>query len=377
MSKILYHHRIASKDGQSIHVEAIVNSLKKEGHTVLVCGPSLPEKLDTIKSSEDTFIAKLKVKLPVVVYELMEIGYNLVVGVRLMLAINKFRPDFIYERYNLYQPTGVILSKLLKIPLVLEVNAPLQKERHCKSRLAMPQFAASVERFTWRNATKVLPVSRALASHLKCAGVLEQNIEVIHNGVYKEMYDDNNTLNKDEEVITIGFIGFAHLTSGLDMVLNAMSKAKNQNVHFVCIGESQSAKELESQVEKIGLAGGKVTFMGTIERSEAMEVVKTFNVAVLPDVIDYASPLKIFEYMATKCLIVAPRKNNILEILDDSCAMLFDDGEFESTLVNTIDNWPALRNKGELAYNRISDGGFLWETNANRIVAIGLGSLKT
>jgi glycosyltransferase involved in cell wall biosynthesis len=371
MSKILYHHRIASKDGQSIHVEAIVNSLRKEGHTVLVCGPSLPEKLDTIKSSEDAFFAKLKAKLPVVVYELMEIGYNLVVGVRLILAINKFRPDFIYERYNLYQPTGVILSKLLKIPLILEVNAPLQKERHWKSRLAMPKFAASVERFTWRNATKVLPVSNELANHLKCAGVLDRNIEVVHNGVYKEMYDENKAINKDGDVITIGFIGFAHLTSGLDVVLSAMSKAKNQNVHFVCIGESQSAKELEGQVEKIGLVG-KVTFMGTIERTEAMEVVKTFDVAVLPDVIDYASPLKIFEYMATKCLIVAPRKNNILEILDDSCAMLFEDGEFENALVTTIDNWPELRNKGEAAYDRISDGGFLWETNANRIFAIGL-----
>ena len=34
--KIVYHHRIASKDGQYVHVEEIVNALTKLGHTIAI-----------------------------------------------------------------------------------------------------------------------------------------------------------------------------------------------------------------------------------------------------------------------------------------------------------------------------------------------------
>ena len=38
--RILYSHRIASRDGQGVHLEAMVAALRAAGHDVLVVGPA-------------------------------------------------------------------------------------------------------------------------------------------------------------------------------------------------------------------------------------------------------------------------------------------------------------------------------------------------
>ena len=41
--RILYSHRIQSRDGQSVHVEELVGALRAAGHEVLVVGPGFYE----------------------------------------------------------------------------------------------------------------------------------------------------------------------------------------------------------------------------------------------------------------------------------------------------------------------------------------------
>ena len=44
--KILYHHRTGSKDGQSVHIDAIVGALESLGHVVIVIGPNVLNHAD-------------------------------------------------------------------------------------------------------------------------------------------------------------------------------------------------------------------------------------------------------------------------------------------------------------------------------------------
>jgi hypothetical protein len=37
--RILYSHRIQSRDGQSVHVDEMVRALREAGHEVMVVGP--------------------------------------------------------------------------------------------------------------------------------------------------------------------------------------------------------------------------------------------------------------------------------------------------------------------------------------------------
>ena len=56
--KILYHHRIASKDGQYVHIEAITTELVKLGHELVMVAPSATttpfDKLPDVELLSDT-----------------------------------------------------------------------------------------------------------------------------------------------------------------------------------------------------------------------------------------------------------------------------------------------------------------------------------
>ena len=60
---------------------------------------------------------------------------------------------------------------------------------------------------------------------------------------------------------------------------------------------------------------------GVVERDALAAYIATFDIALQPEVTAYASPLKLFEYMALSRAIVAPDAANIREVLDPRCRM--------------------------------------------------------
>ena len=60
--KILYHHRIASKDGQYVHVEEIIKAMRELGHDVIIVAPDVAEQSDF--GSDGGWVDLLKAKLP-------------------------------------------------------------------------------------------------------------------------------------------------------------------------------------------------------------------------------------------------------------------------------------------------------------------------
>jgi hypothetical protein len=137
--KILYHHRIRSKDGQYVHIAELIQALRKLGHVVILVEPPA---FKSAKFGDDAgVIAVLKRYCPQFVYELMEFAYSFVVYWRLRKAVLSHRPDCLYERYNLLQPAGVWLKHRFNLPMLLEVNAPLFEERAKYDGIALPWLA--------------------------------------------------------------------------------------------------------------------------------------------------------------------------------------------------------------------------------------------
>ena len=73
--KILYHHRIASKDGQFVHLEELSNALISQGHELRFVGPEIVESDDF--GSEGGIVPFLKKYMPQVIYEILELGYSI------------------------------------------------------------------------------------------------------------------------------------------------------------------------------------------------------------------------------------------------------------------------------------------------------------
>src|SRR5439155_5190531 len=120
---------------------------------------------------------------------------------------------------------------------------------------------------------------------------------------------------------------------------------------------------LERKATELGVAD-RVHFFGIVPREHIADHIAAFDIALQPAVVSYASPLKLFEYMALGRAIIAPRQGNIMEVLaDDETALLFDPSsaaEFESQLMRLVDD-DALRTRlGAAAAKEISLRGFTW-----------------
>lgn len=371
--KILYHHRIASKDGQYVHVEELTNAFIQSGHELLFVCPDFADKADF--GGEGGIATKLKAKLPKSIYEILELGYSLLIAVKLIAAILKFKPDFIYERYNLYQPIGVIIARLFKLPIILEVNAPLVQERSKYSGLALPRFAKWIENFTWRKATYVLPVTEALAQHVYDAGVPKSRVVVVPNGINEhviEELDKRATERESSKEIVIGFTGFINPWHKLDKALDAIAQINNKQIKFICVGEGDIRSDLEQQAEKLGIRD-QVTFTGLVNRQEVFDYVAQFNIALQPSVTEYASPLKLFEYLASGSLVIAPDMPNIREILDNKNSILFNPNEpndFKDKLVDALENFEQYKPIRQAARAAIDEQGLTWQKNAERVISL-------
>ncbi|OUR99178.1 group 1 glycosyl transferase [Gammaproteobacteria bacterium 42_54_T18] len=372
---IIYLHRIASKDGQYVHVEELTNAILEQGHDIRFIAPQFTDESEF--GSDGGFVSKLKEKLPQFVYEILELSYSLLIALKLVVAILQKRPDFIYERYNLYQPAGVIVAKLFGLPLLLEVNAPLFDERRKYSGIAIPWLAKAIENFTWRQATKVLPVTQVLANIVMAHGVSKGRIEVVHNGINEHVYDKFNLVPKTDEnpEIVVGFVGFLNPWHRLDLAVEAMGELKHLNIRLLCVGEGNDniRETLLAQSHELGIPD-RVEFTGLKARDEVFDYVKQFDIALQPAVTPYASPLKLFEYLAAGSVIVAPDSSNILEIVDEKTSILFENenlDSFKEKLKYAITHFNELFELRENARRLVLDEGFTWQGNARRVVDMG------
>jgi len=373
--KILYHHRVGSKDGQAVHIEELIAALKRRGHAIALVAPPAAAEQDF--GADAGFVDTLKRLLPKPVYEILELGYSVVAYRRLARAFRQVRPDAFYERYNLYLLAGVWLRRRRGIPMILEVNAPLMLERQNNNGLGLPWLARWVERATWRGADVVAPVTDALADHVRRAGVPEDRIVVIPNGIDPQHFGphvDGTPVRVRHGLqgrLVLGFTGFMRPWHGLDRVIRFLAiHGEAANLHALLVGDGPARPELERLAADLGVTG-RVTFTGIVDRDAIAAHVAAFDVALQPDVTDYASPLKLFEYMGLAKAIVAPARRNIREVLTDGAnALLFEpdrEGSFEEALARMVAD-PALRARlGAAALRTVQDRRLTWDGNAERV----------
>ncbi|KQP39772.1 glycosyltransferase family 4 protein [Pseudorhodoferax sp. Leaf274] len=386
--KILYHHRTASKDGQAVHIEELIAALRAQGHEVHVVAPGeVGEDAGTMGQDMD-WVHRLKARLPKAAYELMELSYSWLAYRKLMAAARIFQPDVIYERYNLFLLAGLMASRRLKVPLLLEVNAPLVQERSKHSGgLALQSLARWAEGHAWRGASWVLPVTQVLADHVRAYGVPDARIAVIPNGINEAHFqaapasDEAKARLGLQGRLVLGFTGFVRDWHGVDRVIAWMAgTTAPRNSHLLVVGDGPVREELQDQARQLGIAD-RVTFTGVVHRDQVPAHVSAFDVALQPAVVAYASPLKLMEYLVLGKAIVAPRVPNLLEVLTEGQnAHLFEQdvpGAFEAALACVCGD-AALRLRLERgARDTIGRLRLTWDGNAQRVVSLAQEAVRS
>ena len=376
--KILYHHRIAALDGgEAVHIAELISALRGLGHEVITIGHVDMEA--ERPTGGPSVIDAVPPGLPKFLREPLELGYSLLAYRRLRKACLTHNPDILYERANLFLLAGVWIKRKFGLPYLLEVNAPLYHERNSHGGIALQRLARWSEETAWRTADYVLPVSNILADRIRSAGVPEAQIVVVPNAVNLERFGtplDGAEAKKRlglEGRTVLGFTGYLRAWHRLDRVIDFLERYHGNDLHFLVIGDGSGLPALRRQVRLSGVSQ-RVTFLGSRARDDMAGLISAFDIALLPGVTAYASPLKTYEYMALGRAIVAPDTPNIREILSHGeTALLFDPDSttaFGQAIERLAGN-PALRAKlGAAARAAIVDRGLTWENTARRVIAL-------
>jgi glycosyltransferase involved in cell wall biosynthesis len=275
--------------------------------------------------------------------------------------------------------SGAWLSRLFRLPYLLEVNAPLAHERGKFGGLSWPALAAWSERTMWRNATVVLPVTKVLSRYVTDAGVSEAHIVVTPNGVDTRRFAPADTAAAKHALglsspLVLGFVGYVREWHGLEHVVDLVAKDPAlADAHLLIVGDGPARAALEARARAAGVED-RVTITGVVPHEKLPGYVSAFDIALQPEVTSYASPLKLFEYMAMARAIVAPASENILEVLEDGMdSVLFPKGDMEAfaaAIARLAADAPLRTKLGAGAAAKIARRDLTWHGNAIRVAAL-------
>ncbi len=377
--KIIYHHRTRSTDAQRIHILEIAAAFEELGHRVQIVSlvPTGTAQCDASRDAGNPLWQRLARSIPFA-YEIVQLGYNLLGIPMLLEKVLRERTGFIYERYSLFNFTGVAVARMCRIPIILEVNSPFALEQVRDKDIRLHRFAQWTEKVICNLATHVIVVSTPLRRIMEHAGVKPEKIQVMTNGVRLDHFQPQlmagitrQSLGIQNGETVIGFVGWFRKWHGLENLLQAfVESGLSGRAKVMLIGDGQAMPDLQRYVKDHRMEGD-VIFTGPLPHAQVPAYVSLIDIAVQPAANEYCCPMKILEYMALGKPIVAPRQENIQDLLrGEEEAQYFTPGDVESlagALKALVEDPGRARRMGERARRAITERGFLWRENAARV----------
>ena len=329
---ILYHHRTQAQAAEGVHIRGIVKAFVALGHRVQIVSPpgvALPEetgitvteaqrKIVTFNCSR--FWKRVGDRAPQVIFELMEICYNLYSYFALRSAIRARRPHFIYDRYALFSIAPLLITRRYNIKLALEVNdgTVIQRSRP----LFLKRLARRIERKVFCKAPVLITISEHFKQLLvKTYGIPPRRIAVVPNAIDPARFQLNGFHDYRREIgldgkAVIGVVGAFVPWHGIDFLIESLQHLLKQHtgVKILLVGDGPVRSEIDSLANRLGLQD-HVKFTGFVPACDVPKYISCMDICVMPESNEHGSPIKIFEYMAMGKPIVAPRYGPIEEII--------------------------------------------------------------
>lgn len=377
---ILYHFRTRGTGAEAVHIAGIVRAFEKRGHSIFLSSPSGVDPRITAGASpfgdsaspSGGFIARASRLLPGACFEIIEILYNLPAFIRNLTLIRRHGCELIYERHAFFLFSTAIVAGLSGCPFVVEVNELVGDPRI----RAQPMFSALArwtDRFVFRRATLVLPVSPHLQRRIMEYGVPAERILLLPNAVSMEELAIQTASARirdalPKDAFLLGFAGWFVEWHRLDFIIDALAAPEFGKVVFVLIGEGPFRGKLEAQARDLNV---KLHFTGALPHSEIPGALRQMDACVVPHSNAYRSPIKLFEFMAQERAVIAPRTEPIEQCVHDGeDALLFSPLEktsFQSALYKVLES-KDLRDKLGFNARRLVERNHTWEGNILRIL---------
>jgi L-malate glycosyltransferase len=239
-------------------------------------------------------------------------------------------------------------SNLMLIPAARLAGVPvvLGSHRQLGDLMTARQFRA--QSMVFRLCDRVVCNSRAAAERLRKAGIQEQKLAVIPNGLPPGWFAEvPPALPRDLRVTRIGMISRMNdSVKRHDLFLRVAAKLSPSfpELQFVLVGDGPLRPRLEDLARQLGL-GERVTFLG--DRRDVAAVLAALDISVLPSSSESLSNV-ILESMAAGLPVVAANVGGNPELVQNgNTGCLFstgDEAQFGAAL-ETLVTQPELRHR--------------------------------
>ena len=173
----------------------------------------------------------------------------------------------------------------------------------------------------------------------------------------------------------IAYFGSFQTWKGVDTLVHACRHLNKDEIHVIMVGSGSVAdkKRLFDLYESYNLSQ-ILTISEPLSRREIVNCMKNANIGIVPNNKEfisakYTSPLKIFEYMACDCPIIASNLSSINEVLEPDINCLYFEPENAKDLsskINKLLNSDALR-ENIVMHNRTLVENYSWIKRAKKI----------
>lgn len=241
-----------------------------------------------------------------------EICYLINLFFTMFFYCHYLRPDLIYIRHGSPSLIGVIVGRLYKIPVCLEVNDILIKRMEFKGiRLFKKVWIKLYERISFTFADRIFPVTKGISKWV-CGKYEIQNDRVITipNGVNDQRFSPGkmdkcrNKYGLTDKRFIVGYLGSLFHWSGIECLIEAVPlviSALPKAFFIIGGGEEPYYSKLVKKVQDKKLSA-HIKFFGRIEWNNAASFINAMDICVAPAYFDNLeseiSSQKLLAYLA-------------------------------------------------------------------------------
>ena len=277
--------------------------------------------------------------------------------------LKKFSPDIIHMRNNM--PYALNLLSKKKIHILLEFyDEP--------SKFYIPLYKKSIKE---NNKIILTAITSSLADRIsELFEINRKSISVSPSGVDKSKFA-HHKLQLNTNTKTILYVGSLNPNRGIDNFILASKNIKEHN--FIIVGGTEN--EATNLKNKFDInEGSNLIFVPHQKQSELLEYYNNSDILILPMSGDqkhtrlFASPNKLFEYMASGKPIIASNLPSVCEILKDyNSALLFqpDDPIDLTKKINELINNNELSKKLSSNAMNLAEK-YTWQAKASNFIKL-------
>ena len=261
-------------------------------------------------------------------------------------------------------------TRLHRRPLVLSV-------RGSDVLLLQKGLMGWINRRTYRWMDRIIAVSEDIAERLRDAGVDEEKIRVIYNGVDERFYPRDQgaarrQLSLPGDRMTVLFVGLLAPVKGLAVLFEALRRLDLDGVDCVLVGEGP----MEAELRQIAAATGideRVKFVGAQPSADIPLWLCASDLLVLPSFSEGRANV-ILEAQACGLPVLATRVGGTPELIrDGETGLLVESGEPEDMacgLRRLLEDEGLRRVLGDAGRQNILSSGLTWEASARGVKAV-------